>query len=382
MDRSIDSPDSFIYSNILGVFNILELLRFFKRKKKNIKLIHISTDEVYGDIKHKRSLEQDAFSPSSPYSASKASADHLVKSYVRTYKLNAIISNCCNNYGPYQFPEKLIPKMISNIINNKELPIYAKGLNSREWIYVVDHCKALFKLYLKGKAGQSYNIGSGKNLKNIEIVRKLLKIIKNKKIKIGKKTKIKFVKDRPGHDFRYALNSKKIKKLGWRPETNLDKGLKMTVEWYINNKKFLKSISKKYYEKKDRIKNMIKKGIILAGGLGTRMSPLTKAVNKQLLPVYDKPLIYYPLSVLMLAGIKNILIIVNKGQLNQFRKILPEKNNLGIKISYKEQIFPGGLPEAFIIGEKFINGENIALILGDNFFYSQSLTKNSDNVLN
>ncbi len=254
VDRSIDSPDSFIHSNILGVFNILELLRFFKRKKKNIKLIHISTDEVYGDIKHKRSLEQDAFSPSSPYSASKASADHLVKSYVRTYKLNAIISNCCNNYGPYQFPEKLIPKMISNIINNKELPIYAKGLNSREWIYVVDHCKALFKLYLKGKAGQSYNIGSGKNLKNIEIVKKLLKIIKNKKIKIGKKTKIKFVKDRPGHDFRYALNSKKIKKLGWRPETNLDKGLKMTVEWYINNKKFLKSISKKYYEKRIGLK--------------------------------------------------------------------------------------------------------------------------------
>ena len=254
VDRSIDSPDSFIHSNILGVFNILELLRFFKRKKKNIKLIHISTDEVYGDIKHKRSLEQDAFSPSSPYSASKASADHLVKSYVRTYKLNAIISNCCNNYGPYQFPEKLIPKMISNIINNKELPIYAKGLNSREWIYVVDHCKALFKLYLKGKAGQSYNIGSGKNLKNIEIVKKLLKIIKNKKIKIGKKTKIKFVKDRPGHDFRYALNSKKIKKLGWRPETNLDKGLEMTVEWYINNKKFLKSISKKYYEKRIGLK--------------------------------------------------------------------------------------------------------------------------------
>ena len=254
MDRSIDSPDSFIHSNILGVFNILELLRFFKRKKKNIKLIHISTDEVYGDIKHKRSLEQDAFSPSSPYSASKASADHLVKSYVRTYKINAIISHCCNNYGPYQFPEKLIPKMISNIINNKKLPIYAKGLNSREWIYVVDHCKALFKLYLKGKAGQSYNIGSGKNLKNIEIVRKLLKIIKNKKIKIGKKTKIKFVKDRPGHDFRYALNSKKIKKLGWRPETNLDKGLEMTVEWYINNKKFLKSISKKYYEKRIGLK--------------------------------------------------------------------------------------------------------------------------------
>ena len=169
----------------------------------------------------------------------KRAADHLVKSYIRTYKINAVISNCCNNYGPYQFPEKLIPKMIANIIKNKNLPIYAKGKNSREWIHVEDHCRALFTLYLKGKNGENYNVGSGKNLTNIDLVKKILKIFKKMKHKIGNKTKIKFVKDRPGHDFRYALNSKKIRlKLQWRPKINFDKGLKNTVEWYLKNKFF------------------------------------------------------------------------------------------------------------------------------------------------
>ena len=200
VDRSIDGPENFIHTNINGTFSILESLRLLKKKNINPKLIHISTDEVYGDIKiGQRSDEKHKYEPSSPYSASKASADHLVKSYIRTYKLKAIISNCCNNYGPYQFPEKLIPKMISNIFNNKELPIYAKGRNSREWIHVDDHCEALFKLYLKGKNGESYNVGSGLNLNNIDLVKKIIKICKTLNIKIGKKTKIKFVKDRPGH---------------------------------------------------------------------------------------------------------------------------------------------------------------------------------------
>ena len=214
-------------------------------------MVHISTDEVYGDIKlGKKSKETDTYNPSSPYSASKASADHLIKSYVRTYKIDALISNCCNNYGPFQFPEKLIPKMIFNIVKNKELPIYAKGLNSREWIYVEDHCKALFKLYLKGKSGQSYNIGTGKNLKNIEIVNKILKIFKSKKNKLGKKVKIKFVKDRPGHDFRYSLNCKKTKKLGWSPSVNLNDGLNITINWYLENIGFMNSKSKKIYNKR------------------------------------------------------------------------------------------------------------------------------------
>ena len=252
VDRSIDGPKKFIETNIHGVFNLLETLRFIKRKKINPKLIHISTDEVYGDIKNgKRSNEEYPYQPSSPYSASKASADHLVKSYIRTYKINGVISNCCNNYGPYQFPEKLIPKIILNIFNNKELPIYAKGNNSREWIHVLDHCKALFMLYLKGKPGENYNVGSGINLKNIILVKKLLKICKLKKIQIKKRSKIVFVKDRPGHDFRYALNSRKMRnKLKWRSTIKIDKGLSETIMWYQKNKRIFKNRSNLIYEKR------------------------------------------------------------------------------------------------------------------------------------
>ena len=252
VDRSIDGPQNFIHTNINGTFNLLEALRFLQKINIRPKLIHISTDEVYGDIKKGiRSKENHRYEPSSPYSASKASADHLVKSYIRTFKLNAVISNCCNNYGPYQFPEKLIPKIITNILNNKELPVYGKGKNSREWVHVSDHCMALFKLYLKGKNGESYNIGTGENLKNIDLVRRIIKICKTMKIKIGNKTKIKFVKDRPGHDLRYALDNKKIYKfLKWKPRIKLNEGLIDTITWYLNNKKFLKSISKLNYNKR------------------------------------------------------------------------------------------------------------------------------------
>ena len=252
VDRSIDGPKSFIHSNIIGTFNILESLRFLQKKGIKPKLIHISTDEVYGDIKKNfRSNENDRYEPSSPYSASKASADHLVKSYIRTYNLKAVISNCCNNYGPYQFPEKLIPKIITNIFENKELPVYGNGKNSREWIHVEDHCEALFTLYLKGKNGESYNVGSGFNLDNIKLIKNILKICKSMKIKIGNSTKIKFVKDRPGHDFRYALDNKKIfKNLKWKAKINFKKGLKETILWYLENKNFLSKISKKNYEKR------------------------------------------------------------------------------------------------------------------------------------
>ena len=251
VDRSIDSPRQFIHSNILGVFNLLEVIKDNNKKNKKIKMIHVSTDEVYGDIKVDKSNENYPYNPSSPYSATKASADHLIKSYVRTYNLPAIISNCCNNYGPFQFPEKLIPKIISNVLSDKPLPIYAKGLNSREWIFVEDHCEALFKIYKKGKIGESYNVGSNHNLKNINIVKDILKIFKKKGFKIGKKVKIKFVKDRPGHDLRYSLNSKKIyKEIKWKSKTSLIKGLNLTIDWYLNNKRFITSISKKLYVKR------------------------------------------------------------------------------------------------------------------------------------
>jgi dTDP-glucose 4,6-dehydratase len=244
VDRSIDNPYNFIHSNIIGVYNLLESFKNFSKIYKT-KLIHISTDEVYGDILIGRSNEKYPYRPSSPYAASKAASDHLVSSYVRTYNLNAVVTNCSNNYGPKQHPEKLIPKLIYNIINNRTLPIYGKGKNSREWIYVKDHCEALIKVFLKGKKGHFYNIGSNKNLNNLDVTKKLLNEARNL-VTLGKKVKIEFVKDRPGHDLRYALNSKKIKsELGWYPKTTFSDGIKLTLNWYLKNKSYFKSISKK-----------------------------------------------------------------------------------------------------------------------------------------
>ena len=244
VDRSIDGPESFIKSNIVGVFNLLEIFRKYSKKNKKTRLVHISTDEVYGDILKGRSDENFPYKPSSPYAASKAASDHLVFSYVKTYKIPAIVTNCSNNYGPKQHPEKLIPKLIYNILNNKSLPIYGNGKNSREWIYVEDHCEALLKVFQRGKIGEFYNIGSNKNLDNLQICKFLIKIAKEN-IKIGKNVKIKFVKDRPGHDIRYALNSKKIlTKLGWKTKMNFKKGLKKTFLWYLNNRRYYKTVSK------------------------------------------------------------------------------------------------------------------------------------------
>ena len=250
VDRSIDGPQNFIKSNIVGVFNLLEAFKSYSYKNKKARLIHISTDEVYGDILKGRSHENYPYKPSSPYAASKAASDHLVSSYVRTYKIPALVTNCSNNYGPNQHPEKLIPKLIYNILNNKHLPIYGDGKNSREWIYVEDHCEALIKVWLKGKIGEFYNIGSGKNLNNIQICKNLISVAK-KNINIGKNVKIKFVKDRPGHDVRYALDSKKIeKKLNWKTKINFSKGLEKTFLWYLKNENYYKSISKKDIEKR------------------------------------------------------------------------------------------------------------------------------------
>ena len=244
VDRSIDGPKNFINSNVLGTFNLLDAFKTFSSKHAS-KLVHISTDEVYGDILKGRSDENYSYKPSSPYAASKAASDHLVYSYIRTYKIPAVISNCSNNYGPKQHPEKLIPKLIYNIINNKELPIYGKGKNSREWLHVKDHCMALFKVFEKGKIGEFYNIGSNKNLNNIQITKALIKIAKDF-IAIGHNVKIKYITDRPGHDQRYALNSNKIKKkLKWKPQIEFDNGLKETFLWYLNNKKYYSSLAKK-----------------------------------------------------------------------------------------------------------------------------------------
>ena len=257
VDRSIDDPSDFIFSNIVGCFNLLECTKKFlkKNKIKNFKFIHISTDEVYGNIEQKKfSKENDPFKPNSPYAASKASSDLLIRSYFKTYKLPLIVTNCSNNFGPNQFPEKLIPKMINNIIHNKNLPIYGNGLNEREWIYVKDHCLALYKILKSGKVGKVYNIGSGKILTNKFIISMILD--KMKKIGYGKKSKIIKVTDRPAHDKRYALNSKKIRKeLNWKPNFKFTDAISETITWYINNKKWLSEIKDTKYKKRLGLKS-------------------------------------------------------------------------------------------------------------------------------
>ncbi len=235
VDNSIAGPDPFIFSNIIGTYN---LLNFF-RPKKNIIFLHVSTDEVYGDlnIDDESFKETTPYNPSSPYSASKASSDLLVKSWFRTYGFPAIIVNCTNNFGPNQNIEKLIPKTITSALRGDIIPIYGKGLNIREWIYVEDFCKAIITVIEKGNVGETYNIGSGEELKNIEIVDMICNILGEKtELKSSKyKDLIKYVDDRLGHDFRYAVNSEKIRGLGWKTTKNIETAMAKTIDFYIDN---------------------------------------------------------------------------------------------------------------------------------------------------
>ena len=233
VDRSISNPYAFIESNVIGTYTILEAMR---KVNPDAKLVHVSTDEVYGDIKKGSFKEDDMLKPSSPYSASKASADMLVLAYVRTYGLNAVITRCTNNYGMYQFPEKLIPKAIIRAKLNMKIPIYGTGKNVRDWIYVNDHCEAINLVLKKGEGGEIYNISSGEEKNNLEVVNEIIDIM-------GKRDLIEFVEDRPGHDIRYSLDSSKIRKSGWKPKHSFSDGLKETVECYLENEWWWKPLA-------------------------------------------------------------------------------------------------------------------------------------------
>ena len=235
VDRSISDPRAFLQSNTIGVFNILEAIR---RLNRDAKLVQVSTDEVYGDILEGSFEENDRLSPSNPYSASKASADMFCLAYHRTYDLDITITRCTNNFGPYQFPEKLIPKTIIRASLNLKVPVYGSGKNVRDWIYVIDHCEALEKVLFNGKSGEIYNISAGNEYQNIEVVKRILQIMDKPD------DLIEFVADRPGHDIRYSLDSSKIRKeLGWRPKHSFDKALEETVNWYLNNVEWWKPLA-------------------------------------------------------------------------------------------------------------------------------------------
>lgn len=256
VDRSIDGPGEFIETNVIGTYVLLEAARKYYtdiegNKKKGFRFHHISTDEVYGDLDNPEDLftETTPYAPSSPYSASKASSDHLVRAWHRTYGLPTIVTNCSNNYGPYHFPEKLIPHIILNALSGKKLPVYGDGKQIRDWLYVEDHARALYTVVTKGKTGETYNIGGHNEKANIDVVYKICDILEemapDRKVSSIEKYRdlVTFVTDRPGHDRRYAIDASKIdKELGWKPEETFETGLKKTVQWYLDNEVWWKRV--------------------------------------------------------------------------------------------------------------------------------------------
>ena len=238
VDRSILNSKPFMDSNIIGVHNILEQIKLHKKR-----LIQISTDEVFGSLENESADEKFKLNSSSPYASSKASAELIVNSYVKTYECDCIITRCTNNYGPHQFPEKLIPKTLLLAENNQKIPIYGTGKNIRDWIHVNDHCNAIIDVLHKGKTGESYNISSGNEIDNLTIIKKILSIMDKPE------DLIEFVDDRPGHDFRYSMNSDKLQnELGWKSKTNFDLGIENTVNWYLNNSKWWENLSESIFE--------------------------------------------------------------------------------------------------------------------------------------
>lgn len=253
VDRSITGPSEFIATNIMGTFSLLETARKFwladsRFPAPDSRFLHVSTDEVYGSLGATGYFtETTPYDPRSPYSASKASSDHLASAYFHTYGLPVIITNCSNNYGPYQFPEKLIPLMVNNALLGKELPVYGDGKNVRDWLYVADHCEALLAVLEKGNVGETYNIGGNNEKQNMEIVQAICDIMQEKRGLLDngqpRSSLIKFVKDRPGHDRRYAIDAAKISaELGWQPSVSFEEGIRLTVEWYLENQEWVSSI--------------------------------------------------------------------------------------------------------------------------------------------
>ncbi len=259
VDRSIDGPAAFIHTNFTGTYTLLEAARAYAREKPEFRFHHISTDEVYGDLPHPSDhpetdvsgilfTEKTSYKPSSPYSASKAGSDHLVHAWHRTYGLNAVITNCSNNYGPYHFPEKLIPLIILNALDGKPLPVYGKGDQIRDWLYVEDHARALVKVLTEGKSGETYNIGGHNEKQNLDVVKTVCSLLDELKPKDRSYSEqITFVADRPGHDRRYAIDASKIQKeLGWKPQETFETGLRKTVQWYLENQWWWQPLREKY----------------------------------------------------------------------------------------------------------------------------------------
>ena len=255
VDRSIDGPAEFVHTNIVGTLNLLEQSREYlnKEEKSNFRFLHVSTDEVYGTLGDQgKFFESTPYDPSSPYSASKAGSDHLARAWHRTYGLPVLVTNCSNNYGSYQFPEKLIPLMIINCLHRKPLPVYGKGENVRDWLFVTDHCKAVHTVFTAGQVGETYNIGGNNEIKNVDVVLTICSILDEMSPRENGSNYadlITYVQDRPGHDFRYAIDATKINQdLGWSPKESFETGIRKTIDWYLNNREWWQAIQNNTYQ--------------------------------------------------------------------------------------------------------------------------------------
>ncbi len=352
VDRSISSSTEFVRTNVIGTQVLLDAAL----RNGNKRFHYIGTDEVYGHLGSTGKFsEESPLQPRSAYSASKAGAEHLVRAFFHTHNLSITISSCCNNYGPYQNPEKLLPLFITNLIEGKKVPLMGKGENVREWLHVLDHCEAIDLIYHQGKIGETYCVGSGQEKTNWEITHFLLDAFG------AGEEMINPVPHRKGHDFRYAVDWSKLKnELGWIPRYSFEEGLRDTIRWYKENETWWKPLKP--------VEGVKVKGVILAGGSGSWMMPCTKVTNKHLLPVYNKPMIYYPLRNLIKDGIKEIMIVSGRGHAGHFLNLLDSGKEHGIKLQYEVQEGAGGIAEALALAKDFIGNDNVMVVLGDNVF--------------
>ncbi len=386
VDRSIDGPADFVQTNVVGTFILLEAARGLSApastaaRRAAFRFHHISTDEVFGALgpDDPPFTETTPYDPRSPYSASKAASDHLVRAWLHTYGLPTIVSNTCNNYGPWQFPEKLIPLVTLNALEGKHLPVYGDGSNMRDWLFVEDHAEALVRVLEQGEPGATYAIGAPPAAHQPARWCKRSAPISTAALPdpAGPRERlIRFVTDRPGHDFRYEIDPSRTEAaLDWTAPHDFETGLARTIDWYLAQPRLVGGACAPRRYAGQRLGDRGMKGILLAGGSGTRLHPMTLAASKQLLPVYDKPMVYYPLSTLMLAGIRDIMVISTPEDLPQFRRLLGDGARFGVRFAYAEQPKPDGIAQAFLIGRDWIAGEACALALGDNLIHADHLS--------